>query len=413
MAGLHIDIDDIDEDISELPVGPAEQAISQQMKDGTPKSLRCFDLLDEKTQGIIASEAVDQYDLMSDDTKYLMEYGDDAVDSMNRLIDLLATEIEPVEIPEITKLTEELTQEMGTLHRKYNVKNPKVLRVIERAVEGKGRRLFSKADDVVQGMLFDARETKGKIDIVHADLSDEKRHMLENAAKYDMLYKTNQREIIKLIRVIAVLEKVRALAEQDMRAVAHDPDELSAGQDDAKVGEIADFIRLLDLQITAFKDRLIYGWTTGPDIRRSRHAIVALAQSINGLMKLTVPTMQGTVLKWILLVQAKQAAKLKGVVADAANLWVEAGAEASAEAVPEIIKAAHEPIIQAETIDRIVELTGIQTDKLLEVYNEINSEQRNANDAMRRARLALQRSNIELAETTVDEELVERAKRLS
>jgi uncharacterized protein YaaN involved in tellurite resistance len=123
-----------------------------------------------------------------------------------------------------------------------------------------------------------------------------------------------------MIRVIATLEHVRVLAEREMKAIAADPEIISSGEANEKVGEISDFMRLLDLQIKAFKDRLIYGWTTGPDIRRSRHAVVALAHSINSLMKLTVPTMQGTVLKWILLVEAKQAAQLKGIVANTANM---------------------------------------------------------------------------------------------
>jgi len=325
----------------------------------------------------------------------------------------MLNDVNPVEIPEITELMENLTSEMGTLHEKYNVRNPKILKAIDRAVKGKGRYLWSKADNHVQGMLFDARETKGKVDMVHAELMTKKQHMLKNASMYDQLYKMNQIEVLKMIRVIATLEQVRLMAEKDMKEVAADPEIISAGESNEKVGEISDFIRLLDLQINAFKDRLIYGWTTGPDIRRSRHAVVALAHSINSLMKLTVPTMQGTVLKWILLVEAKQAAQLKGIVADAANMWNIAGAEASAEAIPEITRAALAPVITDETINRISELAGIQTEKLLQVYKDVNEQQQASNDAMYRTRLALQKSNIELAEVAIEDDLIQRAKRLS
>lgn len=414
MTGLHIDFTSLDNDVhAEIPIGPAEKALNEQIGNGSPKGLNCFDLLDEATQTMISAEAIDIYDRMADDTAYLMEYGQDSVDSMNALIDSLFNDMNPVEIPEITELMENLTTEMGTLHDKYNVRNPKILKAIDKAVQGKGRYLWSKADNHVQGMLYDARDTKGKVDIVHAELLAKKQHMLKNASMYDRLYKVNQIEVLKMIRVIATLEQVRMMAEQDMKKVAADPNIVSAGEDNEKVGEISDFIRLVDLQITAFKDRLIYGWTTGPDIRRSRHAVVALAHSINSLMKLTVPTMQGTVLKWILLVEAKQAAQLKGVVADAANMWNVAGAEASAEAIPEITRAALAPVITEETINRIAELAGIQTEKLLEVYNDVNEQQQASNDAMYRTRLALQKSNIELAEVAIEDDLIQRAKRLS
>jgi len=414
MSGLHIDFDTLDNNLTaEIPIGPAEKALADHINTDSPRAVNCFGLLDEATQTVIATEAVDIYGRMSDDTAYLMEYGQDAVDSMNALIDSLFNDINPVEIPEITELMENLTDEMGTLHDKYNVRNPKILKAIERAVEGKGRFLWSKADNHVKGMLYDARDTKGKIDVVHAELQAKKQHMLKNASMYDRLYQMNQIEILKMIRVIATLEQVRGLAEADMKEATTDPDILSAGESNEKVGEISDFIRLLDLQINAFKERLIYGWTTGPDIRRSRHAVVALAHSINSLMKLTVPTMQGTVLKWILLVEAKQAAQLKGIVADAANMWNVAGAEASAKAIPEITRAALAPVITDETIDRIAELAGIQAKELLEVYDEVNTQQQAANDAMYRTRLALQKSNIELADVATEDDLIERAKRLS
>lgn len=414
MSGLHIDFDNLDSPIPvEIPIGPAEQALSKHIGDRPPRSVNCFDLLDEATQAVIVTEAADIYTRMSDDTAYLMEYGQESVDSMNALIDHMFSDINPVEIPEITDLMNNLTSEMGTLHEKYNIQNPKILKAIEKAVEGKGRFLWSKADNHVQGMLYDARHTKGKIDVVHAELLAKKQHMLKNASMYDRLYKMNQIEILKMIRVIATLEQVRVLAEKDMREITTDPDVISAGESNEKVGEISDFLRLIDLQINAFKERLIYGWTTGPDIRRSRHAVVALAHSINSLMKLTVPTMQGTVLKWILLVEAKQAAQLKGIVANAANMWNIAGAEASAQAIPEITRAALAPVITDETIDRIAELAGIQAEKLLDVYNEVNQQQQASNDAMYRTRLALQKSNIELAEVAVDDDLIERTKRLS
>lgn len=415
MSGLHIDFNSLDVEIPvDIPIGPAEEALNQQIgQDGTPRQVNCFELLDESTQDVIRGEAAEVYARMVEDTAYLMQYGQKSVDSMNALIDKMFSGINPVEIPEITELMDNLTSEMGTLHDKYNVKNPKILKAIDKAVEGKGRFLWSKADNHVKGMLYDARQTKGKIDIVHGELLAKKQHMLKNASMYDRLYKMNQIEILKMIRVIATLEQVRILAEQDMRKITTDPDIISAGESNEKVGEISDFLRLLDLQINAFKERLIYGWTTGPDIRRSRHAVVALAHSINSLMKLTVPTMQGTVLKWILLVEAKQAAQLKGIVANAANMWNVAGAEASAQAIPEITKAALAPVITDETIDKIAELAGIQAEKLLDVYNDVNQQQQAANDAMYRTRLALQKSNIELAEVAVEDDLLERARRLS
>ena len=414
MTGLKIDFTALgDEVLEDMPIGPAEQALTDQIGRGSPNSLHCFSLLDGETQAVIMDEAQEVYARMIKDTAYLMEYGQDAVDSMNALIDTLFNDIDPIEIPEITELMENLTKEMGTLHEKYNVRNPKILKAINRAIEGKGRFFWSKADNHIQGMLYDARDTKGKVDVVHAELLSKREHMLRNAGMYDRLYKTNQIEILKMIRIIATLEHVRVLAENDMKAAASDPDIVSAGETNEKVGELSDFIRLVDLQIKAFKDRLIYGWTTGPDIRRSRHAVVALAHSINSLMKLTVPTMQGTVLKWILLVEAKQAAQLKGIVANTANLWNVAGAEASAEAIPEITKAALAPIITEETIDRITELANLQTEKLLDVYQEVNDQQAASNSAMYKTRLALQKSNIELAEVAIDDDLVERARRLS
>ena len=213
MSGLKIDFTTLDDTmLDDLPIGPAEEALNTHLGDGSHQSLHCFALLDAETQATIMEDATDIYAKMAEDTTFLMEYGQEEVDSMNKLIDTLFNKVDPIEIPEITEMTEKLTSAMGELHEKYNVKNPKILKAIDRAIEGKGRFFWSKADNHVQGMLYDARDTKGKVDMVHAELMDKKQHMLRNAAMYDQLYKTNQIEILKMIRIIATLEHVRVLA---------------------------------------------------------------------------------------------------------------------------------------------------------------------------------------------------------
>jgi hypothetical protein len=48
----------------------------------------------------------------------------------------------------------------------------------------------------------------------------------------------------------------------------------------------------------------------------------------------------------------------------------------------------------------------------MSVYN-VNQQQEASNNAMCRTRLALQKSNIELAEVAIEDDLIQRAKRLS
>ena len=48
----------------------------------------------------------------------------------------------------------------------------------------------------------------------------------------------------------------------------------------------------------------------------------------------------------------------------------------------------------------------------MSVYN-VNQQQEASNNAMYRTRLALQKSNIELAEVAIEDDLIQRAKRLS
>ena len=98
--GLNIDFASLDNDMQEdIPIGPAEKALNEhigQPGKATRETLNCFELLDAPTQEIIEAEAVDVYDRMSDETAYLMEYGQDTVDSMNALIDSLFNDINPV-----------------------------------------------------------------------------------------------------------------------------------------------------------------------------------------------------------------------------------------------------------------------------------------------------------------------------
>lgn len=414
MSGLKITRDDLNDQITDLPAGPAENAIAEALEAGSPEELSCYAMLDRETQIEVEEEATDWYDRMTDDESILMTYGDREIDAMNKVVRRFAEEIEPVDIPEVTVLTDNLTKEMGELYQKYNVKNPKILAAIERAVEGKGRLLFQKADNYVEGLLYDARSVEGKVDIIHGDLVEEKARMLRNVSMLSQLYKVNQRETLQLVRAIAVLEQVKVLAKEDMEdLLKRASSSASNSRESEEIAELGDFVRSVEQQITAYRDRLIQGWATGPDMRRMRHAMGSMALGLNNLMKNTETIMKSTVVKWILLVQAKQAGKLKGVMSKAHNMWTIAAAEASAQGIPEITKMALQPTLEAETVEKVIELMGEQDANLKAVFDEAGQEYLESSDVARRARLAFESSNLGSAESMVDKDLIERAKRLS
>jgi uncharacterized protein YaaN involved in tellurite resistance len=312
------------------------------------RTLSCKALLVGDTLAQATDEAERLYAEMLDNTQVFMTYGTQALEGVNTLVDRLLKEVEPTNIPELKELMRELNGDMRGLKQKYDVSNPKVR---ERYEKWKGGilRFIGQAKTMVEMLMEDVRSIEGQIDKVGRTLRDRQHQLTRNVSYYDALYDENEAEVLKLIYVIAVMELIRDYAARDAAAVQVGDANLGDREGERKA-MLAEFSKNMELKLTEYKGRLFIAWATSPQVRTMRTLNVALAERINELVCVTIPTMKATILQWRMLMQTKEAAELAQIVAEANNDMLTAYAAATGEVVPMVAEMVETPTLQPATV---------------------------------------------------------------
>jgi uncharacterized protein YaaN involved in tellurite resistance len=116
-----------------------------------------------------------------------------------------------------------------------------------------------------------------------------------------------------------------------------------------------EFIPALMNRIGEFKQRLFVAYATAPQIRNIRMVSFGLGQRLALLITLTIPVFELTVVEWVTVQQASEAAKATQAVADATNTAMQGFAAATAEAIPQIAQTIQTPSMSPETITLVAQ----------------------------------------------------------
>jgi len=336
------------------------------------KTLNCKDLLQGETRKRAEDEAVKVYAEMRENTQVFMTYGTQELDGVNVLYERLLHEIEPTKIPELTALTKKLNNEMRGIKRKYDVSDPKVR---EKYEEWKGGilRFVGRARTLAEMLMEDVTSIEKQIDHVGGTLRNRQYQLMKNVTYYDKLYDENEEEITKLIYVIAVMELIRDLAAKNAAAIVVGDASMGDRQGETQA-TLAEFAANMEIKIAEDKGRLFVAWATSPQVRMVRTLNVGLAERINELLCVTIPTMKGTIVQWELMMNTKDAADMSRAVQEASNEWLQAYAAAGAEVVPMIAEAVMMPTLTPQTVTAMADSLSKQSDGIIAAME--NSHQR-------------------------------------
>ena len=181
----------------------------------------------------------------------------------------------------------------------------------------------------------------------------------------NQLYAANETAVTNLVVTIAAMEFVLDDAQAEAAAIVIDdsaPDaRTKREQRDTMTNE---FIPALMSRIGEFKQRLFVAYATAPQIRNIRMVSYGLGQRLALLITLTIPVFELTVVEWVTVQQAAQAADAQKAVSDATETAMQGFAEATAEAIPQIAQTIQTPSLSPETIHarRAVDLRPAQGD---------------------------------------------------
>ncbi len=394
--------------VAPKPEGQADQFMSQLAGSvDTRKQLVCKDLLSPESLENAQKYAQQLYPQMLANTQIFMAFGNDAIAGMNSLIDSLLKTVEPVDIPELTAIMSHLNDEMRKVRGKYDVSDSQVREKLEHWGQGL-RKFFGQARSLVEALMEDATNIEQQLDRVKGLLAGKERQLTRNVGLYDKLYETNEQEIMNVIGAIAVMELIRELAEEEAKSITVDSNNLADRNKSERKRFLAEFARNMDIKITEYKNRLFVGWTTSPQVTNMRTLDVGLAQKLDLLMNLTIPVMKGTIVQWRMMIQTLQAAQMEQLVAEAANEWLTAYAQAGSQAVPLIANAVETPTLSPQTIAAMATAVEEQSQAIIDAYVQGKERRAETDSAIIAAQQVIQNATNRVSVTVVDD-LVKKA----
>lgn len=370
----------------------------------TRESLVCKTLLQPGTLARAEAIADELYPKMLTNTVMMMQYGQSSVEGMNSLIDRLLKEVEPVDIPELTSLMHELSVSMRKIRGKYDVSDPKIRAKLEEWSRGPRRAyiFFGELITLIQALMEDAQSIESQLERVKAQLADKTEELMRNVARYDQLYVTNEQEIINVVGAIAIMELIVDRAREEMESIEVDPDDPTHRDLVERKRYLGEFATNMEIRITEYKNRLFVGWTTSPNVTNMRTLDVGMAQKLDLLINLTIPTMKATIVQWRMMIQAMQAARMDKEVSGEANKWLRAYSAASAEAVPMIAQQVQTPSLTPETIAAMAQSIQQQADGLIAAYQKGYELRAEVDDAIVKAQRVIQQANVRISEEVVN-----------
>lgn len=370
------------------------------------KVLRCSDLLVGDTRTQAQAEAQKLYLEMVGDrthtgnTQVFMAYGTAALKDVNDLVDRLLHDVEPIKVPELQAIMRELNKEMHGIKGKYDVSDPKVREKYEHWKGGVGR-FIGRARSLIDMLMEDVTSLETQLNKVGKDLGNRQYQLMRNVTYYDELYEQNEQEILKVIYAIAVMELILECNQRAMQAIVVGDANAGDRQGEYK-RRLAEFQTNMQVKITEYKGRLMVAWATSPQVDMMRTLNVGLAERINELLCVTIPTMKATIVQWRMLIETQQAAQLSQAVQEASNEWLQAYAAAGAEVVPMIAEAVQTPTLTPQTVAAMADSIQKQADGILRAW-ELGEQKRQALDsAIIDAKRVLDSTSQRFSETIVD-----------
>lgn len=366
-----------------------------------PGEFSCMKMLTPTQQEQAKKAGAELFARMVHNTDVLSEFGNQALDAVNMQVNRIFREIGPVEIPELTKLMEQINDQMREFRRNYDPTVPKVRDAFQRFSDSvKG--VFQRGRDVVEMLFEQAQSVEKQLDRVAGQLIDKQRELRRNVVLCDELYRANEVAISQLVGTIAVMEAIRDQALAAITSIEISPDDPDKRSKEEQRAQLADFLSALEVRINEFQQRLFVAWSTSPQVRNTRSLHYGLGQRLALMVNLTIPTMKLTIAQWGLMMQAQQAAEMQQAVAQGANEVLQAYAQASGRATADISHAIQTPTLDPETILEVAVSLDNQADAMIEAVKYGQQARSEVVSALLTAQSAMSQTSDRLSQTVVE-----------
>lgn len=369
--------------------GPVEAYVSHTLETG--QELSCRSALDPATLEQVREKSAAFFPKLLDNPALLLKFGVDALDGVNSSVDRIADAQGDIFIPEVDKMTKEMSRIASDFSSKYK---PSSTKGRDATIKLKDflNDLFAQGKDILEQLKIDSMNARERLDRVAAQLVVHEDKLIMNAEHCKELYEANERSILQLIGVIAMMEEMRDLAKVRAGELQRKRDEEIEGSVQQRLYEeqltkVTTLIMNFDVRINEFMQQLYMAWTTAPQIRNIEGISFSLAQRVTLLRTLTLNTLKRTITQWGTVKIAESSSRVVDDISAFTNEVMQQFAAETSQSIPEIQRAIQNPTLTSETILLIADSIVAQHEGMVAAVREGEQKRRESSAAILTAKV--------------------------
>lgn len=305
------------------------------------------------------------------DQNSLLDFGQTAVEAVNKTVNHILAEQKKLQIPEVDELLQNTNRELNGFITKYKEVTPADL-------EGKPnffQKLFRQGKNTLQDFYFDAQTIEQKMDSMAAHVVKHEDVLARNIVSAELLIEDNTQSIENLVGVIAFIEasqedtahRAQALQTQ---LTGLDPQATDYHATAEKLARMTEVINTLEQQHTEYVSRLYVAWATTPQMRNLVKVSSDMRQKLGMLRRNTIPTMKLSIAQLGMLQQSVKSGATADAIISANNAALQLLAETSKEAIPALERTTQAPSLSLDSVTAIAESLVAQNQGILAAIDQ-------------------------------------------
>jgi uncharacterized protein YaaN involved in tellurite resistance len=354
-----------------LPAGQAAIGSLMTMKQGSIEPIDITrDLLSEEDRRAARAAATQLYPLVRDNRTFRGQWGDEVLEPLNALVSMILKERGRVEYGDVDQYIREMNDAVDNFRRKHSANDSQLQQRLT-ALWKAASNLVGDLKRFARDLYQDSLTTEQQLDRVAGKLVKRKDQLEQNVEYCAQLIEKNEEACTALIGVIAVMEQVIVLAEEEGTRLEAEMVSLPEGSTDRrdKSRELETVMQLksdYEKRISAFVQRLSIAWTTTPQVEKIQSLSYQLAQRLGLLITLTIPVLKLVVVQLGFLADAQKASDSIARIDDATNAAIDMYSNQSVEVSTQVARQVETTSLRPDTILRMMEAVVRVNNNILE-----------------------------------------------
>lgn len=362
-------------DSDRIPQGAADAALSKISTVQELEAFSCRASLDDANLASVREVARLQLDAIRKDPRQLSQLGKSSLDGVNRTVDRMIAEQGKLEIPEVERITKEMSKAVSKFRKKYKDSDPRTLQVLDQFANFlKG--IVSAGGQFFEQLRIDSLSAVERLDRVAGKIEEHMGILDRNVRMSLELYNENEAAISQLIGVIAVMEQLLEDMQRDAEtkraelAAIPQNNSVARREKEEELTVVVEMIEKLDIRRSEYVQRLTLAWASAPQLRNLAKVSDSLHARLQLLVQITIPAMKQTIAMWGQILQAEEAGHVIAAVNAAHNDAVTEYAGAASKSIPALARLAQQPSTSPEAMLAMADSVVAQHQGILAAMEE-------------------------------------------